>query len=456
MTDRDEALTKYLSFDTRVTSLAAPFVRRNLDACDQWQVYQLDVALSRIGREMSRLGIRIDQTKRLEFAIKYQAKANQFHERFLRAAGREVNPGSPQQLVKLLYRDFGLPVLAEHLTDTGEPSTGEPAVLALLSLGVDKRCRDLIQALLSWREADKILGTFTGRFENGRVVGGPTVHADGRLRTTWKTGKKSGRWGSGDPVNLTNIPDELRAMYVPEAGCVFVAADMGALEARILALMANDKLWIDAFAAFDRKEGPDIHIVNACSIFGCKAEQVTKEVRVFAKRFVYGLSYGAGPPKIFQTLSLLRDDNLEPQFPGLTLNEIEKVYHTFWKAHPAIVAYRKQLIAGWRRHGFIATPWHGRRRYFLGGENHEEQYNHPIQGGGADIQNSAVVAVVAKRPFLGRTGLVLQVHDQLVLELGAGDATAGGHQLQECMERRIGSVNFPAELKIGNNWKEVS
>lgn len=456
-TRSDDILDKYLSFDTAVTRIAGPQVRASVQASDQESIYRLDAALGGVGREMARLGIRIDPGKRLVFAIEYEKKANRLLEEFLQAAGREVNPGSPKQLAKLLYNDFGLPVMPDHITDTGEPGTGKSALLELLALGVDARARKLIQALLGWRAADKILGTFVGRFENGQVVGGPPVHADGRLRTTWKVhGTTSGRWSSGDPVNLQNIPDKLRSMYVPEPGNVFVAADMSALEARILALLANDRSLIDAFTAFDNGTGPDIHIVNACTIFGCKPEQVTKEVRVFAKRFVYGLSYGAGPRKIFQTLSLLRDDDLNPVFPGLTLTEIERVYHTWWKAHPAIVAWRKALIAGWRKNGYIATPWHGRRRYFLGGENHEEMYNHPIQGGAADMQNSAVLECVQSYGFGPRRGLVLQVHDQLVVECPAAEAEIVSGHISRAMTKHIGPMRFPCEPKVGTDWKSVS
>lgn len=466
-TKSDGVLDRYLSFDTAVTWIAGQHVQAQVKACGQGAIYQTDASLARVGREMSRLGIRIDSGARIGFAVEYTAKANRLREAFLQAAGREVNPGSPLQLRKLLYEDFGLPVLEDYRTETDEPSTGEPALLALLALGVDDRCRRLIQALLGWREADKILGTFIGRIVDGKLEGGPRIHPDGRLRTTWKVhGTTSGRWSSGDPMNLQNIPKKLRAMFVPAPGNVFVAADYSALEARIIALLAGDAGLIEAFRRFDAKEGPDIHVVNAATCFLTTVDKILElkerdkdgfdNVRTFAKRFVYALNYGAEPEKIFETLSLARNDNLEPVFPGVTLEQVRKVFAAYWKAHPALLSWRKALLAGWRKHGYIATPWHGRRRYFAAGENPTEMYNHPIQGGAADLQNSAVLALVNAVPFGAGTGLVLQVHDQLVVETAAGGVENVSAALRSAMQRTVGPVYFPAEVKTGLNWKAVS
>jgi DNA polymerase-1 len=175
------------------------------------------------------------------------------------------------------------------------------------------------------------------------------------------------------------------------------------------------------------------------------------------KRFTYGLSYGAQAPTIFNTLALLRNEDLTPMFPKLTLGEVEKIYKKWWTAHPAIVEWRKRLIAGWRRQGFIATPWHGRKRYFIGGENHEEMYNHPIQGAAADIQNDSVLTLTTRYPFdyASKCGLVLQVHDQLVVECGVGEVESVKSILQESMQKHVGSMRFPAEVKTGRTWKDV-
>lgn len=458
-TKSDEALDTYLATDLKVTHAAAPYVIDSVKRSEQWPIYELDARLSAIGRNMSALGVRIDRAEQLRLAVQYQAKSNKLREQFVEAAGADINPGSVKQLKDLLYHRFGLPVLEDFVTETGEPSTAEPVLLQLLEMGLAPPARRVIHTLLGWREAEKLISTYTGRIGRDGLEGGPRVHADGRIRTTWKVyGTPSGRWSSGDPLNLQNVPKKLRSMFVPAPGNVFVGADYSAVELRILALLANDELLIEAFRAFDAGTGPDIHKVNACTIFKTTHDKITDEPRTFAKRFVYGLSYGAGPPKIFQTMSLLRDEELRPVFQTITLQEVEHVYRTWWAAHPNIVLWRKQLLAGWRRNGYIATAWHGRRRYFLGGEDHEQMYNHPIQGSAADLQNTAVCKIVERMPFdwERKCGLLLQIHDQNVIECPAADAEQVKVLLQESMESKVGPMRFPAEAKIGKNWKAVS
>lgn len=454
----DGLLDRYLSYDIAVTHIAGPMTAQTLAQSDQTKIYNVDTVMSQIGRSMSGLGIRVDMQRRYEFAVEYQAKSDRLKREFQDAAGSEVNPGSYPQLKKLLYDTLGLPILDEHRTATGEASTDEPTLLELLGMGLDKRAQTVIRALLGYRAAENVLSNNTGHVENGVLVGGPPIHVDGRLRTGWNPGKTTGRWGSSDPVNMQNIPHKLRAMFVPADGNVFVCADYSALELRIIALLAEDEPLIQAFAAFDAGTGPDLHIFNACQVFGCTPEDVTKEVRDFIKRFVYALSYDAQPPTIYQTLSLLRDDDLNPKFPQITLAEVQRVFGIWWKLHPAIPTWKKKLIQQWRRTGYIATPWHDRRRYFLGGEKKEEMGNLPVQGGGADLQNTAVNAFCTAYPFdfAAKTGLIIQGHDALVAETKAEDAVRVAGIMEWAMQKKIGPMLFPAKAKVGSDWKAVS
>lgn len=757
----DAILDKYLSFDIAVTHTSAAFTEYNLATYGQQHIYTLDSELFRIGRAMSALGIYIDPVKRFEFAQEYQQKSDKLRAEFVAVAGRDVNPGSPVQVRKLLYEELGLPVLITHLTDSDEPSTDENTLLDLLSLGVDARAQKIIHGLIGYREAEKILGTNTGHVENGVLVGGPPVHVDGAVRTSWRPGKTAGRWGSSDPINcfsgdtevlthegwtrfdklkrgvsvaqwrdgliefveptdyyegvdellhiklrgidlmvtpghrcalrrkinkqmrvfradefpktqawqqvhsgvyhggrtnvgapflrllvaaqadgtygygdrlsftfvkrrkvkrivsildacgakyktalhrggrrhvevrgsvalrcrdilgpnkrfgswvleLTreqmdlfctelffwdgswtrknnysssdrvnvdfaqaafllsgkrarmrsyrnatpnarlnyqidtvdrdwsgvanrkitsqgrqrvycvsvpssyilvrrngtavvtgqcqNIPKKIRAMFVPRAGNVFVAADMQAVELRMIALLAGDEPLITAFNAFDAKTGPDVHVANACSVFRCQPEAVNDEVRNFIKRFVYALNYGAEPPKIYQTLSLLRDDNLQPLFPHITLQEVERVFNIWWQLHPAIIEWKKKGIYGWRARRYMETEYHKRKRFFIGGESPTEQANFPIQGAAADLQNAAIQALVRAYPFdfERHRGLLINGHDQLVVECAAGEAEDVKKIVEACMQKRLGKMMFPATAKAADSWKAVS
>lgn len=453
----DHVLDRYLSFDISVTHTSAGFVEQNLLSAAQGHIYSIDAELYRIGRSMSALGIYIDPEKRFEFAREYQDKSDKLRAEFVEVAGRDVNPASPDQIRKLLYHDLGLPILDQHITDSDEPSTDESTLLDLLGMGVDKRAETVIHAILGFREAEKILSNNTGHIVDGVLVGGPQVHLDGRLRAVWRPGKVTGRWGSNEP-NMQNIPKKLRAMFVPYPGNVFVAADMSAVELRAIAVLANDRPLIEAFKAFDTKTGPDVHIANACGVFRCRPDQVTDEIRNFIKRFVYALSYGAEPPKIYQTLSLLRTDDLKPMFPHITLQQIERVYNTYWQLHPAVPEWKKKGIYSWRARRYLETEFHKRKRYFIGGESPTEFANFPIQGVCADMQNDAVRGIVRAYPFdfARKRGLLLNVHDQLVVECGEHEAEDVKKIVKSVMERRIGEMLFPASPNAGKNWKVVS
>jgi DNA polymerase I-like protein with 3'-5' exonuclease and polymerase domains len=454
----DAVLDKYLSFDIAVTHTSAPYVEANLRWAGQEHIYSLDAELFRIGRSMSALGVRVDQAKQLAFATEYQNKSNKLLKEFQDIAGSEVNPNSVPQMKKLLYGTLGLPQLEEHFTESGEPSTAEPVLLELLGLGLDNKAERIIHALLGVREAEKLLGTYTGHVADGKIVGGPLIHADGCVRTTWRPGKTSGRWGSSDPLNMQNVPKKLRAMFVPAPGNTFVAADMSAVELRKIALLSGDDQLIEAFKAFDEKRGPDVHVFNACGLFRCQPTDVTDEIRNFVKRFVYALNYDAQPPTIYQTLSLLRDDNLRPLFPHLTLPEVERTYNAWWKLHPAIPEWKKKLIQGWRSRGYLETAYHKRKRFFIAGESATEMGNFPIQGGSADLQNDAIRAVVAMYPFNfeRHRGLLINGHDQIVVECGENEAEEVKRIVQTAMQKRIGPVLFPADPRAGKDWKSVS
>lgn len=391
----DSILDKYLASDIGVTHESAPYVNQNLVASKQEAIYTLDAELFKTGRSMSALGVWVDPERRWKFAQEYQEKSDRLRAEFIAVAGRDINPGSYPQVRKLLYEDLGLPMLESHITDSGEPSTDEPALLDLLALGLDVRARKVVQGLLGYREAEKLLGTNLGHIVNGKLEGGPLVHTDGCVRTTWRPGKRSGRWGSSDPLNMQNIPHKLRAMFRPRPGNRFVAADMNAVELRMIALLADDRELIEAFKAFDEKRGPDVHTFNACTVFRRKPEEITKKIRDMIKRFVYALSYDAQPPTIYRTLSLLRNDDLSPMFPEVTLAEVERLFNLWWRLHPSVPEWKKKLIYGWRHNKYIATSIHGRRRYFIGGEAPTEMPNHEIQG-----------CIPAKTRILTRRGLI--------------------------------------------------
>lgn len=174
--------------------------------------------------------------------------------------------------------------------------------------------------------------------------------------------------------------------------------------------------------------------------------------------FVYALTYAAEPPKIYQTLSLLRDDNLKPLFPGITLQEIERVYALYWQLHPAIPTWRKKLTHMWRAQRYLQTQFHKRRRYFIGGESTTEFPAFMVSGSCADMHNDAIRAFVREYPFdfVNHRGLLVNGHDQLVAECAEYEVEHVKGIMKRVMEKHSGGVFYPAEPKVGRDWKAVS
>ena len=439
---------------------------RGVVGAQQQSVYNLDVRLNNVARSMSATGIYVNRAKQRELAAKYQLRANAKRIEFAEACGRNVNPRSFPQVRDFIYEDLGLPVLdgKEYETKTGDPSTNEETLIALLALGLDQRATRVIHSLLLFRAADKVLGTYTGRFDadgNFDEDSGPPIDEDGRLRTGWNVNQAcTGRWSSSDPFNLTNVPDDIRAMYAPAPGHVLVARDYSALEMRIAALLSGDETLIEAFRLFDAGQGPDVHTAIGCRIFRCDPSAINKRIRVLTKRVEFGTNYGQEPPGTFAQIRMEYDDEFRPRFPDIDLAEVERVHRAYKELFPKVHEWLAEQPRVWRKQGYLASPWHGRRRYFIGGEDKRPMFNFPIQSGAADIENEAVIALVEEVPFdlQARTGLVLQVHDQLCVEVPATDECIA--QATRGLRRgdvRVGPVNFPGDVKTSAvSWKEVS
>jgi DNA polymerase-1 len=268
-----------------------------------------------------------------------------------------------------------------------------------------------------------------------------------------QTGAVTGRLSSSNP-NLQNIPirtemgRKVRRGFVAASGDVLVAVDYSQIELRIVAYMANDEAMLNAFRA-----GQDIHATTAAAIYGVPLDQVTREQRRHAKAINFGLVYG------MSSFGLTRTTDL-------TLAESEDFVKAYFQRFPGV----KQYLDGIRREvaktGFVETLL-GRRRYFPGLRTHmnanlknreeREAINAPIQGSAADIMKLAMLNI---QPALNKAGLkgrmILQVHDELVLEcpLSERDKTAG--VVQQVMENAYPmTIPLSTEARWGTNWDEL-
>jgi DNA polymerase-1 len=279
------------------------------------------------------------------------------------------------------------------------------------------------------------------------------IDPDGRVRTTFQnTVTSTGRLSSTDP-NLQNIPvrtdlgAEIRKMFVPQPGWVFVDADYSQIELRVLSCMADDESMQEAF-----RSGEDIHRVTASQVFGVPFDDVTPQMRRSAKAVNFGIVYG------ISEFSLAEDI-------GVSRQEAKNYIDSYLRKYHGVRDFMKAVVENGTKDGYVSTLY-GRRRYLP--DLRDSKYmvreaarrmamNAPIQGTAADIIKLAMLRV---REALARDGLqarlVLQVHDELIVECPESEAETVRKLVAEQMEHAVSlPVPLTAEAKIGRSWYEA-
>ena len=348
--------------------------------------------------------------------------------------GGPFNINSPKQLGVLLFEQRGLPPVKK--TKTGYSTDAE--TLERL------RARDpIVGHILDWRQLTKLRSTYVDGLL--KVIG-----PDGRVRTTFQmTVTATGRLSSTDP-NLQNIPtrtelgSELRGMFTAGPGCVLVDADYSQIELRLLAHIANDTVMQETF-----RSGGDIHTATAAQVFRVPPELVTPAMRRSAKAVNFGIVYGISEFSLAQDI-------------GVTVREAKEYREAYFRHFAGVRAYMDRIVEEAKEQGYVATLY-GRRRALpeLKSSNHNTRafgervaLNMPIQGTAADIMKRAMVRV---RDRLRREGLqgrlLLQIHDELIVECPAAEEAAVRRLLEEEMEGAASlSVPLTAEAGSGPNW----
>jgi DNA polymerase-1 len=354
-------------------------------------------------------------------------------------AGETFNLGSPKQLGEILFRRLGLPVVKK--TATGQPSTDEDV---LTRLAEDY---PLPRLLLEHRGLAKLKSTYTDKLP--RMVNPAT----GRVHTSFSQATAvTGRLASSDP-NLQNIPvrtaegRRIRAAFVAPPGCRIVSADYSQIELRIMAHLSGDVRLLDAFA-----RGEDVHRATAAEVFGIAPAQVGAEQRRYAKVINFGLIYGMSAHGLAKNLDIDR---------AAAQSWIER----YFTRYPGVAAYMEQTRERARLQGYVETVF-GRRlhlpdiragRPMLRQAAERAAINAPMQGTAADLIKKAMIAV--HRWLLEaalRSKLVLQVHDELVLEVPDGELETVLARLPELMENVAAlAVPLVVDVGTGRNWDEA-
>ena len=399
---------------------------------------EVDMPLLPVLFRMEEKGIRIDPEIFGELSEELAAGTQEIENKVAAIAGPEFNINSPKQLSFLLFEKLGLPPVKR--TKTGYSTDVE--VLERL-----KGAHEIPGLLLEYRTLAKIRSTYVD------VLPGMVNPRDGRIHTTFhQTQTATGRLSSSEP-NLQNIPvradlgKRIRSGFVAEPGCLFVGADYSQVELRLLAHLSGDAELLRRF-----REGEDIHVATACAVFGMAPSAITPELRRRAKVINFGILYGMSPFGLSREL-------------GIGGKEAKQYIDQYFRRYPGVYRYIEELKGQARKDGTVHTIL-GRRR-FLRDINSQNRVlreaaermaiNTPIQGSAADIIKMAMIRVDREFRERGmRTGLVLQIHDELIAEAPEAEAPEAERLLKDAMENVASlSVLLTVSVSRGKHWGEV-
>jgi DNA polymerase-1 len=396
----------------------------------------IELPLAKVLGDMELRGFKVDRQGLNGMSQELGDRTQKIQTEIYSLVGYEFNLNSPKQLGVALFEELGLP--AKKKTKSGYSTNAE--VLEDLK---DKH--PAVSLLLEYRKLAKLKSTYTDGLQN-------CIADDGRIHTTFnQTEARTGRISSLEP-NLQNIPvrtDEgkrLREFFVAEEGKVLVDADYSQIELRVLASMANDQNMISAF-----QSGTDIHTATAAQVFGMPIDMVTPVMRSRAKAVNFGIVYGIG------AFSLAKDI-------GVTRKEADNYIKSYLATYPQVACYMEDTINDAKLNGFVTTLF-GRRRYLpeLASSNgmlrafgERVARNAPIQGTAADIIKLAMIKVYERlEKELPTAHLILQVHDELIVECEEKDADKVCNLLAEEMKNAVSlSVELTADAAYGKNWLE--
>lgn len=396
-----------------------------------WELFEtMELPLTPVLAEMQHFGAAVDEKRLLAFGQTLEEEIKRLEQEIYGLAGHGFKIGSPKQLGTVLFEELGLK--AGKKTRTGYATDAE-------TLEKLREAHPIVAAVLDWRKASKLKSTYVEGL--GRFIG-----ADGRIHSTFhQTVTATGRLSSADP-NLQNLPirrqqgSEVRKCFVPQPDWVLVDADYSQIELRILAHMAGDRAMQEAFAS-----GEDFHAVTASQVFHIPLERVTPQLRSAAKAVNFGIVYG------ISAWSLADDIHVSNQ-------EAQQYIDAYLERYHGVKEYMEQVRENASRDGYVTTLY-GRRRwlpelksgnYQLRAFGQRAAMNAPIQGTAADVIKLAMVRVHRRlKQEKMRTRLILQVHDELILEAPQEELERACALLREEME---GAAQLTPQLLADVSW----
>ena len=433
--------TAYASADAVAALRLLPVLRAELESTHSTKLFnELEMPLVSVLGDMEMAGISLDAAFLSKMSVELTSRMNEIEQKVYEAVGETFNINSTQQLSDALFKRLKLtPPDRTKRTASGHYSTSADVLDALS--GKHK----VVDWILEYRELAKLMSTYIDALPS------EVNPRTGRVHTSYnQTGSVTGRLASSDP-NLQNIPvrtelgRQVRQAFVAGAGCQLLSVDYSQVELRIAAHMSDDQAMLAAF-----RNNQDIHATTAAAILNIPLDQVTKDQRRHAKAINFGLIYGMSPFGLTRTTDL-------------TLAEAEDFVEAYFKRFPGIKNYLDRIRVQAATDGYVETLL-GRRRYFPGLKTQQNQnirnreereaINAPIQGTAADIMKLAMIRVNQALKENGLSArMLLQVHDELVVECPTEELTAAARLVQQVMESAYPlKVPLETEARRGANW----
>lgn len=400
-------------------------------------LYEIEQPLTEVLASMEHEGVRTDTEGVKAFGESLTGDIDDCQKKIYELCSKEFNISSPKQLGEVLFEDLGLP--AKKKTKSGYSTNAE--VLEEL-----RNAHPVIELILKYRQLTKLKSTYV----EGLLK---TVAPDGRIHTVFRqTETRTGRISSTEP-NMQNIPvrtelgREMRKFFTAAEGKVLLDADYSQIELRIMAHMCGDKNMQQAFI-----DGEDIHTATAAQVFGMPPQMVTSSMRSAAKAVNFGIIYGIG------AFSLSKDI-------GVSVAQAKQYIKNYLSNYPLVEKFMDDTVEGAKLNGYVSTLF-GRRRSvpelkssnkILQAAGKRIAMNTPVQGTAADIIKIAMIKVYRRLKEEGlKAKLILQVHDELIVETELSDADRAAEILSEEMTGAVElSIPLTADVNRGDTWYDA-
>ncbi len=436
--DKIEAVVTYAGYSAYIAYKSAEVLKDLLDKTYMLPLFEtIEMPLIFTLYDMECRGVRVNKEELKEYGDRLQLGIDRLEKEIYEQVGEAFNINSPKQLGVILFEKLRLPFGKK--TKTGYSTSAD--ILEKLQSE-----HPVVQMILEYRQLTKLKSTYADGLagyikEDGRIHGRfhQTIAATGRISST-------------DP-NLQNIPirmelgRQIRKVFIPEDGYVFLDADYSQIELRVLAHMSGDERLINAY-----KEAKDIHRITASEVFHIPFEEVTSAQRSSAKAVNFGIVYGISSFGLGQDL-------------GITRKEAERYIEKYFETYPKVKSYLDKLVADAKENGYATTLFDRRRpipeisssNFMVRSFGDRVAMNSPIQGTAADVIKIAMIRVndkLKERNLHSR--LILQIHDELLVETHLDEVDQVAKIMVEEMQGAAElSIVLEAEVKQGDNWFEA-